>query len=338
MTRSPVFGLSLSLSMLVACGPSWPQARGFTDTSVTRIRTIDILPADVQIWAHDGSDKTPAEIAERFDAEVAGRLSGLLARRGYHVASHIDWQGRFLSARGLEAQAMAQRSVAETTFALSGYGVAVERAGSPAQLAPHLPAPLGAVTGSDATLYVGGWSYSGKDGMSNGKKALIAVGIVLIVAVVVVAVLSDGKVGGLGGVGKAAAGAGKGAARVAGRAVGGVGRVALHAARGTTRVMAEMAKGMAHADVNIHISADSVDCFGRHDTHADWYAGRPDYYEQPATPKRGKSSSLLEMTLIDNRRGVVLWHARQKFPANPARSDHVQKMLRGLVASLPPAS
>lgn len=333
MTRCLLVGLSL----MVACGPSWPAAKGFSATAVSRVRTIDVLPSDVQIWTHSGAEKSPAEIAERFDGEVAGRLAGLLARRGYQVASYIDWQGQFVSARGLESQAMEPRAVAETTFALSGYGVAVERAGA-ATLTPHLPHPLGEVTGSDATLYVGGWAYSGKDGMSNGKKVLIGVGIVLIVAVVVVAVLADGKIDGLGGVGKAAASAGKGAARVAGRVVGGVGRVAIHAGRATGRVMAEMAKGMANANINIHIDPGSVDCYGHTETHADWYSGRPDYYEQPATPKKGKSRSLLEMTLIDNRTGSVLWHARQRFPANPAKVDQVDKMLRTLVASLPPAT
>ena len=333
MTRSLLVGLSAAL---VACGPAWPSVRGTADRSVSQVRTIDVLPADVQIWTHDDANKTPAEIAERFDGQVTGTLTGLLARRGYHVAAQVDWQGRFLSARGLEAQAMPPRAVAETAFALSSYGVALGRAGD-RQVLPHLPYPLGEATGSDATLYVGGWAYAGKDGMSNTKKALIAAGIVLIVAVVVIAVLSDGKIGGLGGAGKAVAGVGKGAARVAGRVVGGVGRVAVHAARGTTRVMAEMARGMANANVSIHINADAVDCFGRQNTHVDWYSGRPDYYEQPSTPKRGKSVSELEMTLVDNRRGVVLWHARQQFPGSPARSEHVQRMLQSLISTLPPA-
>lgn len=327
-------GLSAAL---VACGPAWPSVRATADRSVSQIRTIDVLPADVQIWTHSGARSTPAEIAERFDGQVLGSLTGLLARRGYQVAAQVDWQGQFLSQRGLETEAMSPRAVAETAFALSSYGVAASRAGNN-QVVPHLPYRLGETTGSDATLYVGGWAYAGKDGMSNTKKALIAAGIVLIVAVVVIAVLSDGKIGGLGGVGKAVGKAGRGAAKVAGRVVGGVGRVAIQAARGTTRVMAEMAKGMANANFNIHISADAVDCFGRRDTHVDWYSGRPDYYADTTTPKKGHSVSELEMTLVDNQRGVVLWHARQRFPANPAKPDHVRRMLESLVATLPPAS
>lgn len=338
MTRRALVGLSVAIAAAgVACGPSWPGVRATADRSVSEIRTIDVLPADVQIWTHDKARTSPAEIAERFDGQVVGTLTGLLARRGYQVGAQVDWHGRYLSARGLETQAMSPRQVAETAFALSSYGVARARAGAH-PVVPHLPHRLGDSTGSDATLYVGGWAYAGKDGMSTEKKVLIGVGVVLIVAIIVVAVLSDGKVGGLGGVGKGVAKVGKGTAKVAGRVVGGVGRVALHAARGTTRVMAEMAKGMANANVNIHINADSVDCFGRRDTHVDWYSGRPDYYEQPSTPKKGRSISEIEMTLVDNRRGVVLWHARQRFPGNPAKPGQVRRMLESLVATLPPAS
>lgn len=347
MTRSAVLGLSALLLASVGCGPSWPQARGFTDTSVSRVRTIDVLPSDVQIWTHSKAKISAPEIAQDFDGQVVGLLSGMIARRGYQVAAHVDWNGRYLSKRGLEAQAMEPQQVAETAFALSGYGVALERTDlGTADVPPHLPHRLGEVTGSDATLYVGGWAYAGKDGMSTGSKVLLGVGIALVAVVVVVAVIAalDGKgggggLGGLGkGVAKGVAGVGKGAAKVAGRAVGGIGRVAVHAARGTTRVMAHMAKGMANSNIQIHIDADAIDCFGRADTHVDWYAGRPDYYEQQATPKKGRSASLIEMTLVDNRRGVVLWHARQRFPGNPSKPEQVDKMLKSLVASLPPAS
>ena len=54
---------------------------------------------------------------------------------------------------------------------------------------------------------------------------------------------------------------------------------------------------------------------------------------QREVPHSGTSKMLLELTLVDNRTGHVLWHARQQFRANPAKqADVVEAMLRMLRA------
>ena len=105
--------------------------------------------------------------------------------------------------------------------------------------------------------------------------------------------------------------------------------------RGTARV--------AHAGVRV--AGATLDAFGRANTHlyievgngsgnpgAPPPAARP-LPPPPRMPTSGRSRIDLEMTLVDNRTGLVLWHARQHFHADPAKpSDVTQAMLRMLRA------
>lgn len=43
----------------------------------------------------------------------------------------------------------------------------------------------------------------------------------------------------------------------------------------------------------------------------------------------------LEMTPIDNATGHVLWHARQQFPADGSRSEHVREAIAHMLETLP---
>jgi hypothetical protein len=43
----------------------------------------------------------------------------------------------------------------------------------------------------------------------------------------------------------------------------------------------------------------------------------------------------LEMTLVDNRTGMPIWHARQAFPAGADRPQDVDRAARVMLASLP---
>jgi hypothetical protein len=336
MTRLAALGLSAAL-VSTACGPSWPAVRASADPSFAAgkrgVRTVDVLPADVQIWTLPGAADEPEAIAESFDGHVAGALPGLLARRGYQVAGNLDWSGAFVSPRGFREQALSPQQLAETAHALSGYGVARERAGE-AGLAPHLPHRLGAATGADATLYIGGWAYAGKKGESTGKKVAKGIAIGLVAAIIIVAVIAAVKGGGKGPGrigGRVAGGAARGAVRVAGRAAGGFGRVALRLGRGAVRVAAEVAR---HSTIEIHAGSGS---YGHRHTHVEWYAGRPDYYNEPGAPRRGRSAAMIEMTLIDNATGQVLWHARQRFPASPASPGDTRRVLETMIAAMPPA-
>jgi hypothetical protein len=78
---------------------------------------------------------------------------------------------------------------------------------------------------------------------------------------------------------------------------------------------------------------DSVEALARSGTHAEIYGRRPDYYAEG--PHDGRSAMLFEMTLVDNRTGRALWHARQRFPASPVRSKDVERAVRRLMAALP---
>ena len=86
-----------------------------------------------------------------------------------------------------------------------------------------------------------------------------------------------------------------------------------------------------------------ADAFGRSNTHIDIHFGgsanyqRVDYYKKTQTPKKGKSQMYLEMTLIDNHSGNVLWHAQQYLPANGSKPAQIRKAMARMMASLPRA-
>ena len=99
------------------------------------------------------------------------------------------------------------------------------------------------------------------------------------------------------------------------------GRAASVAGRGLFRATHAVARGSLRA----------LDAFGRMNTHVDIYV------QSGATPRpiprSGRSRIFLEMTLVDNRTGRALWHARQEFRANPAKdTDVVESVLRMLRA------
>lgn len=64
------------------------------------------------------------------------------------------------------------------------------------------------------------------------------------------------------------------------------------------------------------------------------YAEDLEIYVRPP-PEPGESRLYLEMTLVDNKTGRVLWHAHQTFPANATRPGDAERAARVLLASLP---
>jgi hypothetical protein len=303
------------------CGPTWPDVRPTGQAWFLAgrggVATIDLLPIDVAVGS-DGKRGSPQDIGPDFEARLTDEIAGALARRGYQLNAVIDWDGGYVAPDGQPAMAMSREDLGQTAEALASYGFAASRA--PGHLpVPLLPARLGAATGSDATLYVGGYAFSGDDpsGVDAGdvaKGVLIAVFIVVVVAVLIAA----GKHGGGGG-GIAHAGV-NGAARV----VSGAGHLAFHG-------VARLCHTFIHAGRPF---VDLIDVFGRTSTHIDIYVAHAD--EVPRLPERGDSQTLLEMTLIDNRTGQALWHARQVFPANPARPEHIAASVSRLLGTLPP--
>lgn len=330
---------------LVGCGPTWPQvtAQGEQNfmTRGNAVRTVDVMPLDVQLWTYRGHKVAPETLGQRFHAFASGATLAELSRRGYQVVAQMAWDGTYDNYVGKPRLAMDQHEIEDTAAALSSYGLAVKRANN--QLpTPMLPARLGQRTGADATLYVGGWSYVGKPHESTGKKVAkgVAIGllVVAVIAVVVLVVASKGKGGNiLGGAGKAVAGAGKAVARTAVTVGRVAGKVTGHALRGLARSGPRIIRGTGR------VMRGMADAMGRSNTHIDIHLGgpqrykRPDYYRKGSTPKKGVSQMYLELTLIDNRTGSVLWHAQQHLPADGSKQNQVRKALRYMMASLPSA-
>jgi hypothetical protein len=81
--------------------------------------------------------------------------------------------------------------------------------------------------------------------------------------------------------------------------------------------------------------ARTADAFGRMqvDTHIELCDTRPDWHA--TGPRDGNSAMYLEMTLVDNQTGLVLWHVHQQFPASGARKDQIDHVVASLLETLP---
>lgn len=296
---------------LSGCAPAWPDVRAIGEPAflagARSVATVDLLPIDVTV-ASDGQLGTAEEIAAVFENAVTAQLVGALASRGYQLAAVIDGEGGYVRSNGQPGVAMSHEEIDRTLQSLASYGFAESRAAG-RLLTPLLPARLGVATGSDASLYIGGYGYSGEDpsGVDAGdvvKGVLVALVIVAVVVVLVAATKHGGGVGGGGNVAHALP--------------------AMHGA-------AHLGHAMVHAGRPL---VDLVDVFGRVGTHVDVSAAHAD--EMPAVPQQGDSQTLVEMTLIDNHTGQTLWHARQRFPANPARQEHIAELVSRMLGTLPP--
>jgi hypothetical protein len=299
------------------------------------VRSIDILPADLQVWTAAAMPDEPL-FALRDSAEAAlARTARDAILGGGRVSNTLGWDG---FANGFPV--MDPRALDATEAALSGYDA--EANDVPHSLPiPYLPARLGTVTGADATLYVGGWAFVGHHDNTGAKIAegvLIAVAIVAIV--VVVAVLAKGGGHGGGGGGHGGGGGGGGhisstGGSMASSAAHSMGRAALTRsgratalANGTGRGVRPRPPGVAD---DVHDLADLADdAFGHLDVQI---PVRPDY--SSTGPTGGRSAMYLEMTLVDNHTGLALWHAHQTFPASADHPGDVARAARTMLASLP---
>ena len=306
------------------CARSWPTVRPQTDAAfqagAVAVERVDILPLNVEVAAWEGSEIPPDELAASFDLTASTLVTTALVRRGYQVGAVIDWSGQYDLPSGERGVAFTAEEVAATADSLTAYGIA--QAQRPTRrLAPILPVRLGVASGSDATLYVGGYAYSGKDGggISAGdvaKGIFIAAFIVVVVAVAVIGLKHGGGSAG-GATGRAVANAGGAAGRVVAHGSGHVARGLGYAVRGAGRATVRTLDVMAQSGV---------------DTHIEIYA---DEAARPRLPEKGPSQMLLDMTLVDNRTGQPLWHAQQKFRANPGRPGDVAEVMARMLGTLP---
>lgn len=327
---------------------SWPQPRAIASHSLQRaaIGTIDILPADIEVWTSPEATKDATTIRSEVEARMLAATAVGIHRRGYRVGSTIGWDGTFVASPGAPASpALGPAELLATLDSLATFGRAVNARGPVAKTlpAPFLPHRLGGHTGSDATLYLGGWGFAGSHPSQVSAGAVIGAAVVIGMIVVAIAAAdasssssstssrarsktrdhraANRAAGGdrstLSTVGHAVGNAVTSGASALGRAAASVGRVALESP---------------------DLVVDLVDAFGRTDTHRSYGYGRPDYAHDPSLPSEGESAIYVEMTLVDNRTGVALWHAHERVPADPADPADVTRAIDAMLATLPTAS
>jgi hypothetical protein len=333
-----VAALATSATLLAACGPSWPS--GVAATVAPRaqpVRTIDVLPLDLQVWTHPALRGKEDEIRARAEARILGTAGDALVRRGDAITM-IDWNGDTM-ATGQPANAISRDDLLATVDSLSAYGAQAEAKPHTLPI-PYLPARLGTTTGSDATLYVGGWAYVGADdGDGVGTKIAegILIGVAIIAVVGLIALAASSKSHGHGG---SHSGSSHGSSGGSGGhvAAGGGGTVAtgwghqgmVSTGRGDYRPHSGHPRATAAGDI-ADATLDVVDAFG----HVIIDVGRPDYYAGTNVPHDGDSKMYLEMTLVDNHTGLALWHAHQAFPAGADHPEDVTRVANMLLATMP---
>jgi len=337
MRRPSAVVAALTTAALVAgCGHSWPSTTpAKADPAFAArqrpITTVDILPIDVEAWTQPGVKRSADDLRITSETELLGAASDELLARGYLIDTAINWDGLYVTPDGQTATALAPEAVLATVDALSSYGLAAQQ--SPGLPVPFLPARLGEVTHADATLYIGGWTFAGNDHSTGEKVAKgILIGVAIIGIIAIVAIIAKGGGDGLGKLGG-------GVARATAHVATSVGRAAAQIALRAGNATFHLARGMGRlADDVLQTTADVIDAFGRSQTHLTLVSGpRPTWSERPGAPRHGHSRTYLELTLVDNRTGLVLWHARQQFPTHAGNEAKAHKILRSVMASLPAA-
>ncbi|HET9623440.1 MAG TPA: hypothetical protein VFP84_18835, partial [Kofleriaceae bacterium] len=210
--------MTSSSLVLTGCASSqraWPArsvAVGDRDLAARGdITTIDVLPLDLQLWEADGGAVDLDAVREHAESSIMTVALQTLAQRNYAVNNLISWDGEVQDG---SVAALTRRDLQATMQALGRYGASADH--FPGQLpVPFLPARLGVTTGSDATLYIGGWGFVGEpeEHSSTGAKVAEGIGIALIAVAaiaLIVLVVAGGKGGGQGGGGHGGGGHGGG--------------------------------------------------------------------------------------------------------------------------------
>jgi hypothetical protein len=328
-----------SILLGAGCGRTWPAVHPIADSrfyTAGGVHTVDILPMDVGVAVAESRNETPESVADKLSFSASSEVQTQLLVRGYEVAAVIGPDGVYRRADGALDVALAKQDLDSVLASLASFGSA-QRTVHDELLVPYLPVRLGQATGADATLYVGGWAYEGEpdDGVTAGdvaKGIIIGLFIVVVIAVLVVAAKGGGHGG--GGHGGGGHGGGGGGGSVAAHAAGNAGSAATRALGHAGGAAARGLGRVARTSVDVfRAMGDHPDAWGHHHTHLDVYLSAP----EPRPIDAGPSRTALEMTLVDNRSGLVLWHARQEFPANPASPADVRESVARMLAGLPPS-
>jgi hypothetical protein len=341
------------------CGRSWPTVRpvGDPDFMAQRrtVTSIDVLPVDVEVGVWQGSQEPVEDVSNTFYGVAEPTIQEALAGRGYRVATMIRWDGSFDRMDGGAAgRTLSEEQVQAVAGSMALYARA-QSTHTDRLLYPYLPVKLGEATGADATLYVGGYAFAGDDPDPIDFGDVVKVVLIVAVIVVVIAIVAAGaKNGGGGGIGKAAGNA----VQAGGRVIATVGRGALHLGAAALKASGRV------LEVGARVAVEMNTCCWEYDPYYDDYGYYgPDAYghegvqviipidpQQPPPqappvqvvppplkkmPSVGRSKTYIEMTLVDNRTGQVLWHARQEFNANPSKPGDARQVMLRMLKTIP---
>jgi hypothetical protein len=333
------------VAMVTGCARTWPHPVAVVDARLldhsVAVNRIDILPVDVALWT-DGRRGDPVPLRRDAEATILAAATTAMYQRGYLPAATIAWDGSAMQPGGNPAVALSPSDLLTTVQVLSDYHGAATRLGGLPQ--PPLPARLGA-SGAEATLYIGGWSYVGDDGDGNRAMKVLVIAAIAIVVVVVVLALLDGKGksagSGLGHASGAVAQAALATGRIALRTVARAGNVAVEIGRVSFRLADHMSRAFPGRVVPRTIDPDFDLYVSPRSSYGPpaWQrsAPMPDWGQRANLPHHGRSALYLEMTLIDNRDGHVLWHVASRFPASGGRRHDVERAAEILLSTLPAA-
>lgn len=338
--------VTAALFLATGCGADrpWPTrpyavtAQSFAQQ--TQVATIDILPLDLQMWAQKDYSVNLDELRGMAEVNLMNTALDTLTKRNYAIGAMIGWDGA-----SNQQSVLSKDDLMATLGSLGTYGQAVEEHPN-IMPTPFLPARLGVTTGSDATLYVGGWSYVAKkkdSGSDIGEAILVGLLIISVVAIIAIALDSKSSKSSKSGGHKGSSGGSKTASaphRVDHRGgvtvpvIGGTNGGSHHGGRvdsivgSTTRV--HHTGGFRTA----RVGGAMLDAFGR--TAVDLAIEAPDWSEDAAPSNEDQPETYLEMTLVDNHTGNVLWHAHQVFPASAESAKDMARVARTMMAKMPP--
>ena len=327
--------------MITACSlpPVRPLVAPKMQDPVARPHTVAVLPPDLHVTVRDskGSLHGDRVLNEALLRRIQQGLARSLTRRGYRVVSVLRHDGAQLDAgvavihpRDLGALRLEIEQV--TANLPTGPGLVS------AAVSADLAQEIGRSTGADASLYARGWVYIAP-GDSAAAKAAKVIGITLLVLVMVglVVILTAGKGG--GGVGRALGGAFKAAGQAAVKTAQVAGRVAV---RVLPRVMEAAARTHVHVRCAgpshhppVHHVAGCVRC-----QHVDEVPppAMPSLARVPGmeVPRQLNRSTVgINISLVENDTGDLLWHAGQRFQVEARGSGNIERVIDHYLSQLP---
>ena len=341
----PWIAAIVATCFVTACTPSWPRPVAAVDarlsTHTAAITRVDVLPVDLALWT-DGKRGDPEVLRLGAESALFGAATTALYQRGYLPGAQLRWDGSYVGDDGAARTALTPPQLLGTVEVLAGYHDAATQLGGLPQ--PPLPARLGA-SGAEATLYVGGWAYVGEtaDGGPSAAKVLVIAAVIVVAVIVAIALAkSKSKVGdGLGRAAGTVADAAVATGRVAVRGLARAGNLAIEVGRTTAHLTDGLVRSFPGRvlprmiDPTFDLYVSGRDPYGP----PAWQPGPApvEWSQRPGLPRRGRSALYLDMTLVDNRDGRVLWHVAQRFPASAASPADVTRAAQALLSTLPAA-